>query len=264
MSRIPRKSSCSGVYHVMLRGNNKQVIFEYQDDYLKFQQLLYQKCHPLDSDGNPLTPCCVLYAYCLMPNHIHLLIQEKEECVSEVIKSLATSYAQYYNVKYEHSGHLFQGRFRSEPVDDWDYFVTLLRYIHQNPVAGGLVNRAINYDWSSWREFERPALCPIHICSVRSVLSRISLDALIEIVNEPLSKTKRILDYDNETLIRMSDDIIHAFFIDECGVNNPKDIQSYPKDVRKDIIKKVRAFGGSIRQISRITGISESMIKRAK
>jgi hypothetical protein len=199
-----------------------------------------------------------------MPNHVHLLIQEKEECLSEVIKSVATSYAQYYNLRYEHSGHLFQGRFRSEPVDDWDYFVNLLRYIHQNPVAGGLVGRVIDYEWSSWREFERPALCPVRICSVRSVLSRISLDALAELVNEPLPKTKRILDCDNETPIRINDDMIHVFLREECGVNNPKDIQSFPKNVRRSILKKLRAFGGSIRQISRITGISESVVKRAK
>ena len=264
MSRIPRKCSCSGVYHVMLRGNNKQVIFEYENDYQRFRQLLYQKCHPKDANGGPMAPCCVIYSYCLMPNHIHLLIQEKDECVSDVIKSVATSYAQYYNLRYEHCGHLFQGRFRSEPVDDWDYFVTLLRYIHQNPVAGGLVRKAVDYEWSSWREFERPALCPIQICSVRSVLSRISLDALIELVNESLPKTKKILDYDNETVIRMSDERINAFISDECGVNNPKDIQAYSKDMRRSILKKVRAFGGSIRQISRITGISESIVKRAK
>lgn len=264
MPRIPRKSSRSGVYHVMLRGNNKQMIFEYENDYLKFQQLLYQKSHPIDSDGSPLSPCCLLYAYCLMPNHIHLLIQEKEECLSEVIKSVATSYAQYYNLRYEHCGHLFQGRFRSEPVDDWDYFETLLRYIHQNPVSGGLVSKAIDYEWSSWREYERPSLCPIKICSVKSVLSRISLDALIELVNERLPKTKRILDYENETPIRINDNMIHTFLREECGVTNSKDIQSFPKDMRRSILKNLRAFGGSIRQISRITGISESIVKRAK
>lgn len=264
MSRIPRKNSCSGVYHVMMRGNNKQVIFEYQNDYLKFQQLLYQKCHPLDADGDPRPPCCVIYAYCLMPNHIHLLIREKDECVSEVIKSIAISYTQYYNLKYEHSGHLFQGRFRSEPVDDWDYYLTLLRYIHQNPVAGGLVRKVDEYEWSSWREFEKPMSCPMLICSVASVFSRISLEALTELVNEPLPKTRRILDFDNETAIRVSDEMIHDFIKCECGIQNPKEIQSYPPTERKAILKKIREFGGSIRQLSRITGISESIVRRAR
>ena len=264
MSRIPRKSSCSGVYHVMLRGNNKQVIFEYENDYLRFQQLMYQKCNPKDVVGNPMPPCCVIYAYCLMPNHIHLLIQEKEECISDVIRSVATSYAQYYNLRYEHYGHLFQGRFRSEPVDDFEYFVTLLRYIHQNPVAGGLVGKVEDYQWSSWREFYNPSVCPIPFCAAKSVLSRISLDVLTELVNEPLSKSKSSLDFDNEIAQRVNDNMINAFLRDECGLNNPKDILSLPLATRRSILKKVRAFGGSIRQISRITGIGESIVKRAK
>jgi len=121
-----------------------------------------------------------------------------------------------------------------------------------------------DYEWSSWREFEKPASCTISFCASKTVLSRISLDALIELVNEPLPKSKRILDFDNETVKKINDDMIHAFMRDECGLINPKDIQSLPKDVRRAILKKVRAYGGSIRQISRITGIGESIIKRAK
>ena len=263
MPRKVRDTSNSGVYHVMLRGNNKQVIFESQKDYLKFQQLLFQKCHPLDSDHHPLPPCCIVYAYCIMPNHVHLLIQEKEEGISDVIKWIEISYAQYYNIKYEHSGHLFQGRFRSEPVNDWEYFVTLLRYIHQNPVAGGLASRVKDYSWSSWHEYENNASCQIRFCSTGAVLSRISMDALTELVNEPLAKTQHILDLNNETPIRLDDDKIREFIRLDCMVQNPKDIQSYPINERQAILKKIRDFGGSIRQISRITGISGSIIRRA-
>ena len=257
-----RKKSNSGMYHVMLRGNNKQVIFESEKDYLKFQQLLYQKCHPQDSDHSPLPPCCVLFAYCLMPNHVHLLIQEKKETVSDVIKSVALSFAQYYNIKYGHSGHLFQSRFRSEPVDDWDYFVTLLRYIHQNPVAGGLAACVKDYRWSSWAEFENKAIC--NICATGSVLSRISRDALTELVNEPMPKARRILDFNNESSIRIGDDVIREFIRKDCAVPNPNDLQAYPKTERQAILKRIREFGGSIRQISRITGISESFVRKAE
>ena len=264
MPRQCRNTSDSGVYHVMLRGNNKQDIFEYQNDYLKFQDLLYQKCHPQDFNHKPLPPCCIVYAYCLMPNHVHLLIQEKGERISDCIKSIAISYAQYYNIKYEHSGHLFQGRFRSEPVNNWDYFLTLLRYIHQNPVAGGLALRVKLYPWSSWDEYENLSSCPMPFCSVSSVLSRISLEALSELVDEPLPKTSKILDYNNETTIRLSEDKIREFICKDCGVQNPKDIQSYPKHERCSILKKIRDFGGSIRQISRITGISEYIVRMVR
>ncbi len=73
---------------------------------------------------------CIFYAYCLMSNHLHLLIQEREDSVSNIVKRIGVTYAHYFNKKYERNGHLFQDRFRSEPVDNIEYFVTLLRYIH--------------------------------------------------------------------------------------------------------------------------------------
>ena len=262
MPRKNRVCSDTGVYHVMLRGINHQIIFEYQNDYLKLLQLLHQKCYPKDSDGKAMPACCVIYAYCLMPNHIHLLIQEKEERISDTIKSVGIAYAQYYNNKYDHSGHLFQDRFRSEPVNDWEYFVTLLRYIHQNPVAGGIVNRVKDYKWSSWGEFERTDLIPISLCPIESVLSRISYPALEELVNEPLPKAQRILDYNNETSVRIKDDVVRDYILSDCGVKNIKDIQAYPIEERNELIKKIKAFGASIRQITRLTGISERIIRK--
>ena len=80
-----------------------------------------------------------------MPNHVHLVLQEKDEKLSVVVKRIAAAYALYYNKKYEHYGHLFQDRFKSEPVNDESYFETLLRYVHQNPVAGGLCKHVAGY-----------------------------------------------------------------------------------------------------------------------
>ncbi len=85
-----------------------------------------------DEEGTPCGSNCTYYAYCLMSNHFHLLIREREEKVGETIKRIASSYVYYYNRKYGRDGHLFKERFKSEPCNDMDYFVTLLRYIHQN------------------------------------------------------------------------------------------------------------------------------------
>lgn len=264
MPRKLRDTSSTGVYHVMLRGNNKQSIFETSDDYVRFLLLLDQKRHPMDSDHSPMPPCCVFYAYCLMPNHVHLLIQEKNERISDIIKSISVAYTQYYNIKYEHSGHLFQGRFGSEPVNDWEYFVTLLRYIHQNPVAGGLVSRVSDYVWSSWTEYEKKPDCLYRFCSTDAVISKISMAELADLVNEPLPKTRRILDYNSETDIRVSDDAVRDFITNECNIKNPKEIQTYPKEYRDAVIKRIRDYGGSIRQISRITGIGENIVRKVK
>ena len=149
-------------------------------------------------------------------------------------------------------------------MNDWEYFLTLLRYIHQNPVAGGLVGKVIDYAWSSWGEYVNLNACSMPFCSTSTVFSRITKDALEELVYEPLAKTRRILDYDNETSIRLSDEIVHEFICVDCAVCNPKDIQFYSQKERYAILKKIRDFGGSIRQISRITGISENIVRKVR
>ena len=85
-----------------------------------------------DDDGLRCGTNCTLYAYCLMSNHVHLLIRERDESIGEAIKRIASSYVYYYNHKYLRDGHLFKERFKSEPVNDMAYFTILLRYIHQN------------------------------------------------------------------------------------------------------------------------------------
>ena len=90
-----------------------------------------------------------LYGYCLMANHFHLLIREREETIGNIVKRIASSYVYYYNHKYLRNGHLFKERFKSEPVNDISYFTTLLRYIHQNPVKAGIVKEVKDYEYSS-------------------------------------------------------------------------------------------------------------------
>ena len=114
----------------MLRGINRNDIFIDEIDCLKMEKILrsitkYQLCK--------------IYAYCIMTNHIHLLIAELDESISEVIKRLGVSYASYFNRRRERTGPVFEGRFRSEPVEDYDYFTRLLSYIHYNPVKAGMV-----------------------------------------------------------------------------------------------------------------------------
>ena len=130
MPRQSRKSSGTGIYHVMMRGINHQNIFEEQEDYYQFLNTLDMMEQSYEPDGTPVGRNDILYAYCLMSNHIHLLIRERENTIGMAIKRIASSYVYYYNHKYSRDGHLFRERFISEPVNDMAYFVTLLRYIH--------------------------------------------------------------------------------------------------------------------------------------
>ena len=141
MSRNARKKSEIGIYHVMLRGIDKMNIFLCDSDYYIF--LNHIKMAKERSNF-------LLLAYCLMTNHVHLLIKEGNEDLGDIIRRIAVGYAQYFNNKNGRIGHLFQNRFRSEPVNDERYLLVLLRYIHQNPVKAGIVKSIHEYKWSSY------------------------------------------------------------------------------------------------------------------
>src|SRR5690554_3854054 len=125
MPRRAREKSSTGVYHVMLRGINKQKIFHDQEDYEKFIEIVknYKELCTYE-----------LYAYCLMSNHFHLLIKEGKEELAAVFRRIGAKYVYWYNLKYKRCGHLFQDRYRSEVVETQQYLLTVLRYIHQNPL----------------------------------------------------------------------------------------------------------------------------------
>lgn len=262
MARIPRVVSGTGIYHVMMRGINRQNIFEDTDDYNRFMAILQQMVKPIDENGQPQPARCTLYAYCLMTNHVHLLIRERSENIGSLIKRIGISYAKHFNRKYQHYGHLFQDRFKSEPVNDAAYFFTLLRYIHQNPVAAGITKTVNGYEWSSWNEFEQSTCDTPSICDVSHVLNRMPLTELRELVNEPLPKTTMILDYDSGDISR-SDEDVKEFFSVSFGIRQPSDIQLYSRERRDDIIREAKLYGASIRQLVRLTGISFSIIRSA-
>lgn len=153
MPRLSRQVSPTGVYHVMLRGINRDRIFADDQDCRKFVKILHQLTNPKDKDGNPMPPFCNIHAYCLMSNHVHLLIAEGAEPLGATMKRLGISYVGYYNKRHNRLGPLFHDRFRSEPVGDAGYFVTLLRYIHLNPVEAQMVDSPDQYQWSSWHEY---------------------------------------------------------------------------------------------------------------
>ena len=108
MARQLRKKSETGVYHVMLRGINRQDIFEDEGDYQQMVSILRGLIDRCDEHKVQLPSLCTFYAYCLMSNRVHLLIQEREENISDVVKIIGVTYAHYFNKKYERNGHLFQ------------------------------------------------------------------------------------------------------------------------------------------------------------
>lgn len=134
----------SAVYHVILRGNDKQDIFFSNGDRCTMCLLIQEG---IEKYGH------TVHSFCFMTNHVHLAIQVKEINISKIIQNLAFRYTQYINRKYDRVGHLFQGRFKSIIVDDSQYLKELVRYIHLNPVRANLVNAPEKYVWSSHRAY---------------------------------------------------------------------------------------------------------------
>lgn len=140
MSRPLRIEISKTIYHVISRGNNKNNIFLDDKDYHVFlKQLLKVK-----SEKDFL-----LYAYCIMPNHFHLLIESIQEPLSKIMQKLLTLYAIYFKSRYNKTGHIFQGRYKAKICDKEEYLFKLMQYIHVNPLRAGITNDINNYKWSS-------------------------------------------------------------------------------------------------------------------
>ncbi len=129
MPREAGERSVSGYYHVMLRGYERRNIFMDRSDREKFLTLLSRQTEK---------GTIAVIAYCLMDNHLHLLVKENENGLAKAMSSVGTAYVIYFNEKYYRSGHLFQNRYKSEAIEDEAYLFAALRYIHQNPVKAAM------------------------------------------------------------------------------------------------------------------------------
>ena len=262
MPRQARKESSTGIFHVMMRGINHQNIFEEPEDYYQFILTLDRMRVRYDDEGKPAGSNCTYYAYCLMSNHFHLLVREREESVGETIKRIASSYVYYYNRKYGRDGHLFKERFKSEPVNDMGYFTVLLRYIHQNPVKAKLVECVKDYEYSSWGEYDGTVEPVFQICNTQTVLNRIPFIELEAWVNDPLSDDVHCLDIEDPSRKRPSDDQVWQMIIEKFGVKNASAFQQLNEGVMRCVLKELKAKGASHRQLERLTGIGRGVIQK--
>ena len=245
MPRQARRKSESGIYHIMLRGINQQQIFEDEEDSFRFLETLSKYKEQCGYE---------IYAYCLMGNHVHILLKEGKENLTLVLKRIAGSYVYWYNWKYRRSGHLFQDRFKSEPVEDDAYFLTVIRYIHQNPIKAGICKNLDGYKFSSYGEYTNNAtLIDIDFC-----LGIINKEQFIEFNNE-FSDDVCLDISDND--FRLTDDEALKIIWKICKCKTVSDFQRLDKIKRNYFIGKLYKQGLSIRQISRLTGLSRKIVE---
>ena len=250
MPRKAREKSESGIYHIMLRGINRQDLFEDDEDRQKFIDTIafYKK-----KGGYKI------YAYCIMSNHVHLLIEEEKEPFSLIMKRISSSYVYYYNWKYCRCGHLFQERFKSEIVENDNYFLTVLRYIHQNPIKANIIKNPQEYKWSSYNEYLDGSKI-VDDDFVLSIFSENKTAAIQRFIsfNDKESEDKCL---ENEVNKRVDDKEARKIIKIIAKVENIGDIQGFEKEKRDKIIKGIKGIDDlSIRQIARITGLSYNLV----
>ena len=250
MPRVARKISNSGLYHVVMRGINRQTIFEDAEDYEKFLSLLLwykEKCKYR------------IHAWCLMDNHVHLLIEVLGDPISIVFKKIGTNYATYFNTKYQRVGHLFQDRFRSEPVEDDTYFLQVLRYIHMNPVKAGMCENPQDYEFSSYREYIGDSNS--QITDTRMALSMLGLP---EFIRYTLTQNDDVfLDVSDKVGSKLTDEAARAVIKELTGCKNVAEFQMLNNYQRDAALKEIIKQGVAVNQAARLTGWSRPVIRRA-
>ena len=237
MPRKARDLGKTGWAHVIVRGINRESLFYDEEDHARFKTTIerYQRETAFE-----------LAAYCMMTNHVHLLLFVEDGSYAELIKKLLVSYASYYNKKYARVGPVFQDRFRSEPVNDERYLLTVARYIYRNPQKAGICP-AQDYPYTFIR---KDGILSGYFSTTEE------LEEYLETENHDTC-----LEYDSSGSTGDAEalELIRSIL----GGQNPQVIQDLEKDKRNSILIKLKEEGLSVRQISRLTGLNRNIVQRA-
>lgn len=242
MARKPRKYAETDMYHVVLRGVDKNIIFF--DDMDKQKMTDSIRKYALETEGD-------IFAYCLMDNHIHMAVRAKEEYLGIFIKKISSSYVYYFNKKYDRVGHLFQERFRSEPILDDSQFIATVRYIHRNPEKAGIMKTPL-YKWSSYNEyFEKDTFVDKTLCM--GILGKTS--EYVRYMNE--DNKDKFLEYDDKS--KVTDEEAKKIAVEMLGADYIKEMRLMDKSAQEEILRKLLERGVAGRQAARITGLNRAM-----
>lgn len=213
MPRKPRIHYEGALYHVIVRGNNRSSIFEKKENKAEYLNIIkrYKKKYNFK-----------LYAYCIMDNHAHLLIEVDKVPLSKIMQGIQQVYTQNYNKDYERTGHVFEQRYKAIICDKDSYLLNLIRYIHMNPVQAGMA-KGLKYKWSSHNKYlkEKSDLIeyqfPLSLFSnnkkqrTKLYIAFMTEKEIAELENYSLSKeeiTKHVKDDEEEKTIQIDLDVI--------------------------------------------------------
>lgn len=253
MPRKPRSLSSTGIYHIILRSVNQHIIFEDEFDYHKFLFLLSDCKNKYEID---------IFAYCLMDNHIHLLIHAQPDKLAGFFQSLGSTFARWYNSKYSRSGHLFQERFHSVVIHNDSQYLSTLSYIHNNPTQANICRFPSEYRWSSYNAFygQNDSLVNTSFsCEVAG-----SRENLIRyFASRDDSCDEELYEKDHPAVKHyLTDEQAIAVFKSVTGFSEISETASLCKKERNNTIRLLRRHKLLPRQIARIMDVSLSTVKR--
>ena len=198
MARRPRVHYEGAIYHVIARGNNRERVFEAEEEKGKYLEILadYKKRYDFQ-----------LYAYVIMDNHVHLLLQVGKDPLAKIMQGIQQRYTQHYNLHQKHSGHVFEQRYKAFICEKESYLMALICYIHQNPVRASMLE-GVDYRWSSHLSYVRRVPGLVNVEFILNTLSTntekareqylILLGAAVDkleysVENEPRKETQKTL-----------------------------------------------------------------------
>ncbi len=230
---------------MIIRGIGKQILFEEREDYVYFLKAL--KKYSAQSE-------IAVFAYCLMENHVHILVSDSKMQLPHLMKQLEVCYASYFNRKYDRSGHLFQGRYLSEPVDNRLYLLTVFRYILLNPQKA-CICPAFEYEWSSIRQYAEES-------------AFVNTEMLEKIIGD-YEQYAAFLDKANDDVcmeycpMKKDDEWAKSRIRRLIGEQSATVLQKYRKTERNAVLRELKTEGLTVKQLERLTGINRGVIQRA-
>ena len=253
MPRKPRILSSTGIYHIILRSVNQHIIFEEDSDYQKFLFVLSDCKKKYDID---------IYAYCLMDNHIHLMLFASNDKLAGFFQSLGTRFVRWYNNKYSRSGHLFQERFHSSVIQNEKAFLSALIYIHNNPVKANMCRYASEYRWSSLNAFYGAKNPLVNVSFAYNIAG--SKDFLLKyFATETVAPENALFSNDHrETNHFHTDEKALDIFKSVTNLPSTSAVVNLEKVKRNEYIRVLKEKGLTIRQVARVMDVSGTTVKR--
>jgi REP element-mobilizing transposase RayT len=244
LPRPPRLYGNSKIYHIILKGIDDQDIF-YDD---RDREFFLKQISITKTEFNYM-----LYSYCLMSNHVHMVIRCQDIFLSKCIQSLLIRYVHYFNKKYKRKGPLVQNRFQSKHVENLKYFIDVCRYVHRNPENAG-IELTQNYQWSSYKEY---------IGRKKIVDKNVLLHYYNDDINNFVEDTIKTINENNiedyieyEIIGKMTDEQLTEVIMNRFKINDISELPRFFKYKDEDELKQC------MQEIKKIQGINKNQVAR--